>query len=126
MNAFEIIASIPAKACNWAGLRAAIRAEYVAVCDPTEFDGTLTLCRFDAAVGLREIRFECGAMVNCIVDKKSVARRTISQISPETLAWGGFLSADVSHITEVSQENEAAAIEDIAALVAQFRTGRNQ
>ncbi len=124
MNAFDVISTIPAKSIDWTGLRQAIRSLYVAAYG--DKDPTRTLARYDAAQGLREVRFEMGAMANCIVDKRcqTVVNHMIPA-SPETLSWGGFLGG--THIVYAKRDDakEEAAIEEIAALVADFRKGRN-
>lgn len=124
MNAFDVIATIPAKSVDWQALRQATRDLYVAAYG--EMDPTLSLRRYDAAQGLREIRFEIGCFANAIVNHR--CETTVSRFippSPETLAWGGFLSGETVSYTKRDDEKEADAISEIAAIIARFRKGRN-
>lgn len=124
MNAFDVISTIPAKSVDWAGLRQAIRSLYVAAYG--DKDPTRTLARYDAAQGLREVRFEIGAMANCIIDRRceAVVNHMIPA-SPDTLSWGGFLGG--THIVYAKRDDakEVEAVEEIATLVTNFRKGRN-
>ena len=124
MNAFNVISSIPASSVNWIGLRQEIRALYVGAYG--DQDPTLALVRYDAAQGLREIRFEIGAMANRIVDAKcETVVNVMIPPSPESLAWGEFLGGTRIIYATRNEDKEGAAVEEIAGLVATFRKGRN-
>ena len=123
MNAFDVVSAVPAKSIDWAGFRQAIRSLYVAAYG--DQDPTRALSRYDDAQGLREVRFEIGAMANRIVAAR--CETVINQMIPasdETLAWDSFGGTHIVY-TKCDAAKEDAGIEEIAAVVAAFRKGRN-
>jgi len=118
-STYEMIRALPGKGTNWTALVAALTSNYLAAYaaknNGAQPWGKTSVDVWTVAKGIRELRTAAMEAASFAVGEMS-QRSTFQAPSPETLAWGGFLSG--STLVWTDSEAEAEATAQVAAIIA--------